>query len=61
MSWCFAVVNHRLAEIYFENGRVWGHCLVRRSEFKLKKEREWIEKDTKKYKLKYAGGKYSFL
>lgn len=61
MSWCFAMVNKSLAEIYFENGRVWGHCLVRSSDYKTKREWEWIKKDTEKYKLRWVGGKYSFL
>ncbi|MEK9176278.1 MAG: hypothetical protein AAB520_02425, partial [Patescibacteria group bacterium] len=62
MSWCFAIVNNRLAEIYFEknkNGiKFLGHCYVKESEYTLKEEKEWIKKDIEKVKLIYRKGKY---
>ena len=42
-GWCFAIVNNKLAEIFFENDDkkkksvVWAHCYVERSEYKTKK------------------------
>lgn len=62
MSWCFAKVNNKLAEIYFEEKRgkpkVLGHCYVKKAEFKTKRELKWIEEDTKKFQLIYKNGKY---
>ena len=62
MGWCFAIINNRLAEIYFEknkNGiKFLGHCYVKESEYTLKEEKEWIKKDIEKVKLIYRKGKY---
>lgn len=62
MSWCFAKVNNRLAEIYFneEKGRlkILGHCYVKKEEYRTKKELKWIEKDTTKFQFKFIQGKY---
>lgn len=34
MNWCFAIVNGKLAEIYFETNKgkpkILGHCLVKK-------------------------------
>lgn len=42
MSWCFALVNGRLAEMYFDKTKsgvkFQGHCYVDKSESKTKKE-----------------------
>ncbi|MCG2691926.1 hypothetical protein L6272_03800 [Microgenomates group bacterium] len=63
MSWCFAKVNHKLAEIYFEGKpgkpKILGHCFVKKSEYKTKKELKWIDEDTKKFQLIYKNGKYT--
>lgn len=62
MSWCFAKVNNRLAEIYFEEKRgrpkIFGHCYVKKSEYKTKSELKWIAKDAKKFQLIYKDSKY---
>ncbi len=62
MSWCFAIINNKLAEVYFEkkNGEVkfLGHCYIKKSEYKSKKEKAWIEKDTTRVKLIYRNGVY---
>ena len=62
MSWSFAIVNNRLAEIYFEkkkDGPVFiGHCYVEKSEYKTKYENTWIEEDVSRYKFIYRKGEY---
>ncbi len=62
MNWCFAKVNHKLAEIYFKKQlrkpKILGHCLVKKSEYKTKKELKWIEEDIKKFQFIYKTGKY---
>ncbi len=63
MGWCFAFVNNRLAEIYFDetiNGKpkFWGHCYIKKEEYKTKKEQKWIAQDTKKVRLTYKNKKY---
>lgn len=65
MGWCFAKINNKLAEIYFDedkNGKdknkIKGHCYVDARTFKSKQEKRWIELDTKKYKLTYRNAKY---
>lgn len=57
-GWCFAMLNGRPAEIYFRRrpGRlpeVLGHCYVRRSEFRTKKERQQIDRDMRHVRLSY--------
>jgi hypothetical protein len=62
MSWCFATVNNRLAEIYFDkmkNGpKIWGHCYIKKSSYKTKQEQNWIKQDTAKFRLSYRNRKY---
>ena len=63
MGWCFALVNNRLTEIFFDKtprGKITirGHCYVDKSEYKTKKEQKWIQMDTAKVKLIYRKGKY---
>lgn len=58
MPWSFALVNNRLAEIYFEQGKsglpeIKGHCYVQEKEFSTKQEKRWIREDTKKYQFSY--------
>lgn len=65
MSWCFAIVNGRLAEIFFEKTRnnvgLVGHAYVKKSDYTTKHERQCIEKDTSKFKLIYKKGVYKDL
>ena len=62
MSWCFAIVNNKLAEIYFDKTKkepkIWNRCYVKRSEYKTKKEQKWIDSDIKKFRFVYRKGKY---
>ena len=57
MGWCFAIVNGRLAEIFFEKTRnnvgLAGHAYVNKGDYKTKREKMWIENDTGKFKLTY--------
>jgi hypothetical protein len=63
--WCFAIVNNRLAEIYFENDdkkkktTVWTHCYVKRNEFTTKKELREIDQDTKRNRFIFRNKKYT--
>lgn len=62
MNWCFARINNRLAEIYFERKgkkiKFLGHCYVKKFEYKTKREQKWIEEDTKRVKLVYKNKRY---
>lgn len=63
MGWSFAMVNNRLAEIYFDHQKngdpiMHAHCYVKKSEFKTKLERRHIEIDTKRYRFTYRNKKY---
>ncbi|MBU4331672.1 hypothetical protein KKD19_02460 [Patescibacteria group bacterium] len=63
MCWCFAIINNRLAEIYFDrdkkgNPKFEGHCYVKRSEFKTKVEQKAIDEDITKYRFSYRKGEY---
>ena len=62
MSWCFAIVNRRLAEIYFEKTRgrikIIGHCYIDREDYQTKQEQRWIEEDIERYRFVYRKGKY---
>ncbi|MBI3335936.1 MAG: hypothetical protein HY001_05635 [Candidatus Portnoybacteria bacterium] len=57
MPWCFAIVNGRLAEIYFHERKrgmqISAHCYVKREEYRTKQEQKWIEKDTEKFRFVY--------
>jgi len=58
-GWCFAVVNGRLAEIYFDKkSGVNAHCYVKREEFS-KREQKMIDTDIKKHKFSYRKKIYS--
>jgi len=66
MSWCFAIVNNRLAEIYFDkkkNGqtKIWGHYYVQKEDYKTKQEQKWIIRDTKRVKVIYRNKKYKLI
>lgn len=62
MSWCFALINGRLAEIYFNKTKkgvkFLGHCYVEMSEYKTKREQKWIEMDTIKHRFVYRNKEY---
>lgn len=62
MGWCFAIINNRLAEIFFEKNKsgikFLGYCYVKENEYKLKKEKEWIKKDIVKHYFIYRNGIY---
>lgn len=46
-GWCFAIVNGRLAEIFFDKKYgIHGHCYVKREEYS-KRERKMIDSDTR--------------
>lgn len=62
MNWSCAIINGKLAEVFFEikGGKIKfiGHCYVKKSEYKTKKEQQYIKQDTAKTKLSYRNGKY---
>jgi hypothetical protein len=62
MSWCFALVNNRLAEIYFRENekapKIWAYSYVSKNEYKTKKEQGWIKEDTAKFRFTYRNRKY---
>lgn len=62
MYWCFALINKRLAEIFFEekNGEISmeGHCYVKASEYTTKTEKRQIKQDTVKHRFTYQNGRY---
>lgn len=63
MSWCFALVNNKLAEIYFDKTKngptIWGHCYVKKFDYKTKRERRMIKEDTAKAVFVYRNHKYA--
>ncbi|MDO8590957.1 MAG: hypothetical protein Q7R65_03185 [bacterium] len=61
--WAFALINGRLAEFHFEISKgkfymSYGHCYVKRNEYKTKYEQRWIDKDTQKYRFTFRNKKY---
>ena len=56
--WHFALVNGRLAEVYFSGNRAMGHCDVKAAEYNTKKEQRWIIQDTQRYRLTYRNKRY---
>jgi hypothetical protein len=57
-GWCFAIVNGRLAEIYFKRGsKIYGHAYVERDEFS-KREQKMIDKDIEKHIFSYRNSLY---
>ena len=63
MSWSFAIVNGKLAEVFFDrkkNGSpvILGFCYVKKSEYKTKREQKMIVADTKIYRITYRKKKY---
>ena len=62
MNWCFAIINGRLAEIFFEKKkgrpRLIAHAYVKASEYKTAKERRYIKEDTKRFRFTYRNKNY---
>lgn len=63
MSWSFAIINGRLAEVFFDKSKtgkqsVFAHCYVDKDEYKTKKEQRWIMKDTKHLRFSYRDKTY---
>ncbi len=62
MNWCFAIVNGRLAEIFFEKKKdtpiINAHCYITEGEYKTKREKRQIKIDTSKYQFSYQNKKY---
>ncbi|MBI3595630.1 MAG: hypothetical protein HY203_00570 [Nitrospirae bacterium] len=56
--WQSGLVNGRLAEVFFSNGRILGYCLVDATEYKTRKEKRWIAEDTQKLQLTYKNKEY---
>lgn len=66
MNWCFATINGRLGEIYFEkkkNGQTkfLGHCYVKKEDFKTKEELRALDEETKKFKIIYKNKQYKVI
>jgi len=65
MNWCFAIINSKLAEVYFERryGKIkyLGHCYINKSEHKTKKEKDYIKNDTQHMKIVYRNGSYKII
>ncbi len=65
-GWNFAIVNGKLAEIHFNLSTlkkvkriyVWGHCYVKREEFKTKREQKMIDCDIQKNRLTWRNRTY---
>ena len=57
-GWCFAIVNGRLAEIYFDKKYgIYGYCYVKKEDY-TKKEQKMINSDIKKCQFTYRKGYY---
>jgi len=57
-GWQFAIVNNRLAEIYFDKKRgVWGHCYVKGEDYS-KREQKMIDEDIKYARFVWRNKKY---
>lgn len=66
MGWCFALINNKLGEIYFDKTKVGtikihAHCFVSKKEYKTKQEQQWIREDIKNIKVKYSNKQYKLI
>lgn len=68
MNWCFATINNKLGEIYFEKNKkgrskLYGHCYVSKEEIKTKTKEELraIKSDTAKGRIVYRNKKYKLI
>lgn len=50
-GWCFALINSRLAEIYFNEKGIFGYTYVTRNEYLTRKEQKWIDADIEKFQF----------
>jgi hypothetical protein len=62
LKWCFAVINGKLGEIFFDknkNGKskIHSHCYIKREEYS-KKEQKMIDTDIAKYRFTWRNGVY---
>jgi len=56
-GWCFALVNGRLAEIYFRRQHgIYAYCYVDRQSFRTKRERLDIQHDIARYRFTFRNG-----
>lgn len=64
MNWQFALINGRLAELFFEKEkgkvRMLGHAYVKRSEYTTKREQRMIDADLKKMRFVYRKDKHTY-
>ena len=65
-GWCFAIVNGRLAEIWWQkkksgDPKVVAHGYVERKWFKTKQELAMIKVDTERHRFSYRNQKYQLL
>lgn len=62
-GWCFAKVNNKLVEVYFEKRRgkpvFFGHCYINIADYKTKRDKKWINSDTQKYDFIYKNKEYT--
>ncbi len=66
MYWCFATINNKLGEIYFNKVRrgnklrtiFKGHCYVKKGEFKIREEKRALDTEAAQYHISYRNGKY---
>lgn len=60
-GWCFAIINGRLGEIFFQAGKgacgIWAHSYIERKEF-TKRAQKTMDKDIEKHRLTYRKGRY---
>ncbi len=66
MDWCFAIVNGKLSEIYFNKNKKGdmkfiGFCHVNKSDYRTKMEKKYILEDTAKFKFTYRNNVYKRL
>ena len=55
-GWCFATINDRLAEIFFDkDSGLYGYSYVRKEAYS-KIERKRIDEDVEKYQFSYRNG-----
>lgn len=56
-GWCFALINGRLAEIYFRRRHgIYGYCYVDRQSFRTKQEQLDIQHDTARFQFTFRNG-----
>ena len=63
MDWSFAIVNGKLSEIFYNKSKkgkvkMIGFCHVNKSDYKTRKEQEYILKDTAKFRLTFRKNIY---